>query len=122
MTWKFIWRKIAIASFCSIACLWFGSTNSQVIQAKVGLNSFTPEQQQWFWSKVDTFALFDSFLRFCGHDTRFEQRIVAAAQDCATPEAIQTVRTVFRRKSTLYMRRNRPAYVLPPSLQESRKM
>jgi hypothetical protein len=116
MRWNSICRRIAVACLCIIAYSWSGGTNSQVIQAKVGLDSFTPDQQQWFWSQVDVYARFDSFLRFCGRDTHFEQRIVAAARDCATPGAIQTARTVFRRKAAASMRRNTPGLCQLPGV------
>jgi hypothetical protein len=116
MTCNSISHRIAIACFCLFTCLLSGAAVSQVIQAKVGLDSFTPDQQQWLWSQVDTYAQFDTFLRFCGHDTHFEQRIVAAAQDCVSAEAMQKVRTVFRRKSAVYMKRNLPGLCQRPGV------
>jgi len=70
----------------------------RLILAKIGLENFTPDQQEWFWKKVEFYAQAAAFVQACGHDPNFEQRIVAAAQNCATDAAIQTVRAVFHKK------------------------
>lgn len=73
-------------------------TSGHIVLAKVGLESFTAEQRQWFWKKVEFYAAALAFVRVCGRDPNFEQRIVAAARDCATDRAIEVVRAVFHQK------------------------
>ena len=112
---KFYWRHLMAICF-GASTLWL--FNTQEILAKVGLENFTPAQQQWFWDKVDEMAIFEAFVRFCGRNIHFEQRMVAAAEGCATAEAIQRVRAVFRKKVAAHLKDNKPGICQLPGSPE----
>jgi hypothetical protein len=110
----FRWRRTTLSVFCALGYLLSGEADGQgikhqpvqgqgigryVIPAKVGLENFTPDQQQWLWNKVEEYAGYLAFVQACGgHDPNFEARIMAAARNCATESAIQAVRAVFHKR------------------------
>jgi hypothetical protein len=94
----------------SAAFLFSVLLNDHSVQAKVALESFTQDQQDWLWGKVDEYARSEAIFQICDVNTNFEQRIVAAVQRCATPDSLGRVRAVFRRKVTSYKSVYKPIY------------
>jgi hypothetical protein len=69
----------------------------EVIQAKVGMEWLSPEQQQTLWRRVDQYAGMESFVSFCGRPSNIERRVVNAVQACITPATLQLVVNRFRK-------------------------
>lgn len=74
------------------------SATDDVIQAKVGLDWLSKEQQLVLWQRVERFASMESFASFCGKPSQIERRVVNAVSSCVTPTSLQQVVTQFRRK------------------------
>jgi hypothetical protein len=106
-------RHFVTAAAGLIACSLF-AFGGGTVQAKVDFDTFSAEQQQWFWDQLNDYAQFDAFLRFCGHDPNFEQRMQAAARECVTDQAIQKVRSVYRTRVVREMKKNRPGICTAP--------
>lgn len=68
-----------------------------VIQAKVGVEMLTGDQQKVLWTRVERFASMESFAAFCGRPSHIERRVVGAVQACITPATLQQVVTQFRK-------------------------
>ena len=68
-----------------------------VIQAKVGMELLTRDQQQVLWTRVERFASMESFAAFCGRPSNIERRVVGAVQACITPATLQQVVSQFRK-------------------------
>ncbi len=69
-----------------------------VIEAKLGMEMLTAEQQKTLWLRVERFASMESFASFCGKPSHIERRVVGAVQACITPTTLQQVVTQFRKK------------------------
>jgi hypothetical protein len=108
MRQKSNWRVAFAAPLFAFVCFLASSVDGQVVLAKLDFNSFSQDKQQWFWEQVSGYAVREAFLRSCGHVSNLEERIVAAAQNCAAAEAIERVRTVFRKKVAAEMRLIKP--------------
>lgn len=68
-----------------------------VIQAKVGLDWLSKEQQQVLWQRVERYASMESFANFCGRPSHIERRVLSAVQPCVNPASLQQVVSHFRR-------------------------
>jgi hypothetical protein len=101
MNWDLKLRRTLFV--CTGVLVLLDTNSDDVVLAKVGLQSFTQAQQDWFWKKADLRAKTQAIFKICGHHSDFEERIIAAVQDCATAEAIQKVRAVFDRKIDAYV-------------------
>jgi len=68
-----------------------------VIQAKLGMEMLSRDQQQVLWTRVERFASMESFAAFCGRPSNIERRVVGAVQACITPPTLQQVVSQFRK-------------------------
>ena len=73
------------------------AARDDVIQAKVGVEMLSRDQQQVLWTRVERFASMESFAAFCGRPSNIEKRVVGAVQACITPATLQQVVTQFRK-------------------------
>jgi hypothetical protein len=74
------------------------AARDDVIEAKVGLEWLSKEQQQQLWKRVDIYADMESFANFCGRPSHIERRVVTAVKPCIAPATLQQVVGRFRRK------------------------
>jgi hypothetical protein len=74
------------------------SAMDDVIEAKLGMEMLTTDQQQTLWLRVERFASMESFASFCGRPSQIERRVVAGVQACITPATLQQVVSQFRKK------------------------
>jgi hypothetical protein len=74
------------------------AARDDVIQAKLGMEMLTHDQQQVLWTRIERFASMESFAAFCGKPSNIERRVVGAVQACITPPTLQQVVTQFRQK------------------------
>lgn len=74
------------------------AARDDVIQAKLGMDMLTRDQQEVLWKRVERFASMESFAAFCGRPSNIERRVVGAVQACITPASLQQVVTQFRQK------------------------
>ena len=74
------------------------AARDDVIQAKLGMDMLTRDQQEVLWKRVERFASMESFAAFCGRPSNIERRVVGAVQACITPASLQQVVSQFRQK------------------------
>ncbi len=74
------------------------AARDDVIQAKLGMEMLSRDQQQVLWTRVERFASMESFAAFCGRPSNIERRVIGAVQACITPATLQQVITQFRQK------------------------
>jgi hypothetical protein len=72
----------------------------EVIQAKVGMEWLSAEQQKILWKRVEQYAGMESLVAFCGRPSHIERRVVGAVQACITPATLQQVMSRFRKNLT----------------------
>jgi hypothetical protein len=73
------------------------AASDEVIQAKVGMEWLSAEQQQVLWRRVEQYAGLESFASFCGRPSHIERRVLNAVQTCVTPATLQLVVSRFRK-------------------------
>jgi hypothetical protein len=73
------------------------AARDDVIQAKVGVEMLSQEQQKVLWTRVERFASMESFAAFCGRPSNIERRVIGAVQACITPATLQQVISQFRK-------------------------
>jgi hypothetical protein len=73
------------------------AAREDVIQAKVGMEMLSRDQQQVLWTRVERFASMESFAAFCGRPSNIERRVIGAVQACITPDTLSQVINQFRR-------------------------
>jgi hypothetical protein len=95
-----------MTSFCAplatlaLATLLFwpsAAASDDVIQAKLGMEWLSAEQQQVLWRRVEQYAGLESFASFCGRPSHIERRVVNAVQPCIAPATLQLVVSRFRK-------------------------
>jgi hypothetical protein len=74
-----------------------GPLTTGLIQAKLGMDMLSKEQQQVLWQRVERYAAMESFVNFCGRPSNIERRVIGAIQPCLTPVTIQEVVNRFRK-------------------------
>lgn len=68
------------------------------VDAKVGLNYLSSDQQKQLWRNIAAYAKYEAFLNYCETTSRVERRIWAAAGPCVTRDSLNKVSGYYRRK------------------------
>ena len=69
-----------------------------VIEAKVGLELLSAQDQQTLWRRIDLYAQVEAFNIFCGRPSNIERRVHAGIASCVTAASMQTIQSYFRKK------------------------
>jgi membrane-associated protease RseP (regulator of RpoE activity) len=77
-----------------------GARADNVQYGNLGFSRLSPDQEQFFWKRLNLLAFEEAVVSYCGQPDDFEEKAKTSIQSCVTAEALSKADTVFRNQVT----------------------